>query len=202
MNLNNKYLAIGLSITAVVVVGYQIFFNKPDTSVARPATQPGVVSPAPVSGPVHDVPITASERPVVSQPVNEGNEDGLNVDFNSPILLKRIERDMAEPYIPSDLVQQFGAPIFTRKVVEKPVLATAQPERVIEFNLNAIVIDEKRSIAVINGKIVKVGSDVEGAVVLSIKKGLVILKLNDSEIHLSTNSRIQKINLIGGKGEK
>jgi hypothetical protein len=193
MSLNNKYLAIGLSIAAVLIVVYQVFINKPQgAQTAKPQPQ----KPA-------FVPVAPAQK-AASQPTHEAETDnGLVIDFNSPLLLKRIEPDMTLPYPRQELPKEYGADIFSGGGVE----AEAPPvepkyEKVVEFKLNAIIIDAKRRIAIINNTIVKPGDIIEGAVVLSIAKTMVVLKVNNENVVLSTNSRIKEVKLIGGKGAK
>ncbi len=192
MNLNNKKLAVGLSIAAVVVVAYQVFINKPNQpAMNRPQAEP-VVSTS-----TH----TGGENMPGSSPHPQAVEN-VEIDFNSQALLKRISPESTVPYPRNDIPSEFGAKIFTIPGTPKEKIKLPEGEKEIEFKLNAIIIDEKRKIAIINDKILKVGDFIEGAQVQAIVRREVLLKLDDREIVLSTSSKIKKIKLIGGKGAK
>jgi hypothetical protein len=198
MNLNNKYLAVGLSAAAVVVVGYQIFINKAcetRPSVRREAARPAASRPTPRTTPPAD---TAA---VQSQPTSGDN--GLVIDFNSPMLLKRIHARMAEQYPRQELPPQFGPAIFTRGKEYQPDQSTGNPvtEKEMKFELNAIILDMQRRLAIINNTIVKEGDMVGGAKIFAIAKSKVVLKINGQTVILSTNSRIKTVRLLGGTGE-
>jgi hypothetical protein len=212
MNLNNKNLAIGLSIAAVVVVSYQVFFNKPTKPVRRPTQstpmfsttgRPAAANTPAKSGPNKIEPAESGGAGSSKSP--EAANQGLVIDYNSEILLKRVEADFTEPYPKMELQQQFGSDIFIK--TEEPVILKKPPpkptlEREVEFKLNAIIIDETRRIAIINNTILKVGDVFLGAEVKSIKKRRVVLIIEGNRILLSTNSRIKKVRLSGGHGEK
>jgi len=98
--LNNKYLAVGLAVIAVVAVVYQVFFNKPAKPAARQVNPAAVqsrpaVSPSPVQN-------TAPEK-----------DGDLIIDFASPILLKRVYENPMEKFPGRELPDQFGRAIFS-----------------------------------------------------------------------------------------
>ncbi|MGE5340736.1 MAG: hypothetical protein ACM3SY_04560 [Candidatus Omnitrophota bacterium] len=194
MNLNRKPLAIGLSIAAVLIVGYQVFFNKPDKPT--PAVSQGVVSaptlPAAAPGGSPPQPLPSNGRK---------NGEGLEIDYNSPLLLTAITAEATQPFPKSELPAEFGGNLFAKPVEQ---LSANEPvyEREIEFKLNAIIIDDHRRLAIINDKIVRIGDLIQGAQVVDIVKSQVTLKGGNDNVVLSTNSRIKKIKLAGGKGEK
>lgn len=212
MNLNNKKLAVSLSIIAVLVVVYQVFFNKPEPPPNRQAgiQQPLVTSSNP--SPSNPAPSgnTGPTSPGLQPGLNNGstgqplsNNDSIVIDYNSPILLERITFEMAEPYPKTELPPEYGKPIFSGEGdnSETIISSTPQYEKEVEFKLNAIVIDSSRSIAIINDKILKKGDFIMDAEVISIEKNQVTLKLDNEEIVLSTINRIKKVKIIGGKGE-
>ncbi len=212
MNLNNKKLAVSLSIIAVAVVVYQVFFNKPEPPVNRQAeiqqplvttSNPSPSNPAPSGN-------TGSTSPGLQPANNSGNtgqpisnNDSIVIDYNSPILLERITFEMAEPYPKTELPPEYGKPIFSGEGdnAETIISSTPQYEKELEFKLNAIVIDSTRSIAIINDKILKKGDFIMDAEVISIEKNQVTLKLDNEDIVLSTINRVIKVKIIGGKGE-
>ncbi len=201
MNLNNKYLAVGLSITAVVVVSYQIFFNKP----TQPARQPMKNQPmfsqqgksAGTTPPPRPKPAVAESQ----QTAGSSTGQGLVIDYNSEILLQRVPPEAVEPYPRQELEQEFGGDVFSKGEVEPKKETGPKYQREVEFKLNAIIIDRTRKIAIINDTILTVGDHIQGAEVVSIVKSKVVLSVNGKEVPLSTNSRIKKVKRIGGKGE-
>ena len=116
--------------------------------------------------------------------------------------MKRINPELALPYTPRELPPEFGTKIFSGGAAVEDKPKGPQYEREVEFKLNAINIDEKRAIADINGKRLRVGDVVQGAEVIAIIKGQVVLQINNKKFVLSTNSRIKKIKLMGGRSEK
>lgn len=211
--LNNKYLAVVLSVVAVAVVVYQVFIRKPD-NVTRPTqdkpmfTAQGRPRPAQPAPPQSQAPPPqsyqapapqddgSSPSPGMRTPTT-GTSDGLIIDFNSEILLERIDPQIMQPYPKQQLPNQFGTPIFSGGQPED-TSAPQQPTytREVKFELNAIIMDANRKLAIINDKILKVGDNIQGAVIQNIEKSKVILSIEQKQIVLSTNSRIQSIRLL------
>lgn len=210
MNLNNKYLAVGLSIAAVVVVSYQVFFNKPTELVRQPMKDQPMFSQRGKSNQPHPPVTTPSPDPAVSPGSREQagdsfqpppDTDGLTIDYHSEVLLKRISPDAVQPYPRQELPQEFGSGIFSKKEEASETQEGPKYKREVEYKLNAIIIDRKRRIAIINDTILTVGDMIQGAEVVSIIKSRVVLTIEKKTVLLSTNSRIKKVTLIGGKGE-
>ena len=85
-----------------------------------------------------------------------------------------------------------------KKVKEEKVeQKTTAPTKTVEFKLNAIIMDQNRKLTIINDTILKVGDMVSGARVTRIGKGEVILRINNRDVVLSTNSRIKQVRIIG-----
>ena len=117
--MNNKYLAIGLVIFAVAVVFYQVVLRKdkpkgrnaPASAVSQPATQP---SPTPQTAtpqtmqPSTNMPGPGSQNTAVAK-----NDDGLSIDFDSPLLLKRVFENPMDPYPKQELDPPFGTAILS-----------------------------------------------------------------------------------------
>jgi len=214
MNLNNKKLAIVLSVVAVVLLVYQIFFNKstPDykrhteaSSVSAKNIKPSQAAPVQQSPTqTQQSQSTQSTASSADSPAVIDGGGGPLIDANSPILLKRIPVEMAEPYPLENLPDEYGLPIFTLGEEKKaePKKSDAPPPLEQEFILNGIIIDKERKTAIINNTILKENQLIGGARVLSIRKGEVILEVNNERISLSTNSRIKRVRLIGGTGEQ
>lgn len=212
MNLNNKYLAVGLSIAAVVVVSYQVFFNKPTKPVRQPMQDQPMFSQRGKSNQPHPpvaTPAPAPPAPTTATPGKQMGDsaqpppqtDGLTIDYHSEILLSRISPDMVESYPRQELPQEFGTTIFSKGEDAPAGKEGPKYQREVEYKLNAIIIDRTRRIAIINDTILSVGDMIQGAQVVSIVKSRVVLTIEKKTILLSTNSRIKKVKLIGGKGE-
>lgn len=211
MNLNNKKLAIGLSIVAVLTVTYQVFFNKTDqpkravpqpnvpayvAPTTTPNTTPATTSTTTAANP--QTPAVATD-PSINQ--TDSNDNGLIIDFHSEILLKRIPFELAQPAPPREIEPEYGNPIFTKPKELEPAPASTEPVKEVEFVLNGIIIDSTRRIAIINDTILKEGDMILGATITTIAKNKVTLKINQQNIILSTESKIQKIKLSGGTGD-
>lgn len=235
MNLNNKNLAIGLSVAAVLIVSYQIFFNKPEpkrlrrpraqkpaaaqptqgNNAAQPPIGTNAAQPPAQQLPSTDMDTAYSQPDTGRPPVTgfDGDTDtmvdsgggGPVIDFNSPILLKRILPDMAIDRPKMELSQEFGIGIFSgnESAAEEKKEPGIKKEsvRIVQFTLNAIVIDETRRLTIINNTILKVGEMIQGAQVDNIVKGKVVLKVNKKTVVLSTNSRVKQVRLLEEQGE-
>lgn len=213
--MNNKYLAIVLAVVAVIVVFYQIFLRKPTENIQKKINQPVQQPPSlytPKSKRI-DTPIkkastvkrTLNQRPISDfrssiskeKTIQKTEESGLIIDYNSEILLERIQAEMATPNAKRELDDVFGKQIFSRGRPKGTIPSTPVYEREVEFVLNAIIIDEERRIAIINDEILGVGDVILGARVESIVKSRVVLKLGGRVVALSTNSRVKRIKLLG-----
>jgi hypothetical protein len=210
--MNNKYLAVALSIIAVVVVVYQVFLRKTTTSIKQQLDQPreqaeSLYSPQGRPGqPVNrDEAARSPQSSTAAVPGSlqrkEAGSGAPIIDYSSEVLLKRIDPQWTLPYPQKELSSEFKTKLFSRGKQEKEKPAGPRYEREVEFKLNAIIIDDTRHIAIINDKILKTGEMIEGAEVVSIAKSRVVLKFKGETFELSTNSRIKKVRYIGGKGE-
>jgi hypothetical protein len=174
--LKNKWLAIGLSVLAVLLIVYRVFFDTATPTAPPRSTAPLMASP--------DLPEdTAETTPVLPEWGAAGGE--LILDLDSPLLLKRVtpssESDM--PYVPLD--GQFGMGIFIRPGAPPGETAEAvEAPKVESFELNGIVIDRARRLAIINRQLVGEGDFVGGARVVRIVPGRVICQLDGAEMIL------------------
>jgi hypothetical protein len=206
--MNNKYLAIVLSIVAVLVVIYQAFLRKPTKSIQQQMNQSReagamystVGRQSETARGNKSVP-SPSDSPSAAVKSGEKKVEGLVIDYNSRLLWERINPELAIPYSKQELPDDFGVKIFTRGKLSEDKPTGPKYEKELEFNLNAIIIDEKRRIAIINNTILQEGDIIQGAEIISIIKSRVTLKINDEQFVLATNSRIKKIRLMGGRGE-
>ena len=222
--MNNKYLAIVLSIVAVIVVVYQVFLRKPTDSIRQQLNQPQQTQPmfsthgtSGTSGTGGGGGVTSGESdgngtgpgtavdrgttPATTYNAQQTGDNGLIIDYNSELLLKRIEPELAVPYSKKELPTEFGQEIFSSGKFDDAMSSKSQEEQEVEFKLNAIIIDDTRQIAIINDKIVKPGDNVLGAEVVMIAKSKVLLKARGEEFVLSTNSRVKRVRLLGDRKE-
>jgi hypothetical protein len=146
-------------------------------------------------------------QPVSSPSPSEGSQTivddgGPVIDFNSEILLKRIPAEMIEKVPDRELPDAFGRPIFSTGLeqVEKQRVETGTAGEV-EYRLNAVIIDRRRRIAIINDTILKKGDIIAGARVTAVMKSKVVLKVNGKDIELSTDSPIKRVRLTAAKDE-
>ena len=65
-----------------------------------------------------------------------------------------------------------------------PVVLEASPTR---FAVNAIINSDKRRLAIVNGRRVGIGDEIDGAVVLAIRKDEVVLEIDGQETTLTLN---------------
>ena len=205
MNLDNKYLAVGLSIAAVVVVGYQVFLRKPTKPVRKPMENQPMFSTRGTSNPTPPPALNRPQQSAAQQPgtgMAAAADQDVIIDYNSEILLQRITADQVQPYPREESPRQLGLAIFTRGEQEDETKTGPRYRRELEFKLNAIIIDRLRRVAIINDTILNVGDTIQGAVVKSIVKSKVVLEINKKQILLSTNERIKTVMLRGGKGER
>lgn len=57
----------------------------------------------------------------------------------------------------------------------------------VRFQVNAIINSDKRRLAIVNGRRVGVGDEIDGATVLSISKNEIVLQVDDQETTLTLN---------------
>ncbi len=217
--MNNKYLAIILSVVAVVLIIYQFVLKSDKPKVKRnvnaviqtnnsnnPGGNPLGNNPLPNNNTNPRMISNQSLSPTSQvQMVNQRNnlkKDEL-IDFNSEILLNRVYENELEKPEKRELPESIGIPIFVKEIYsqqEKPENKSEIKE--VVFNLNAIIIKKEGKYAIINEQIVKIGDMVTGAIVKAIKKSRVLLEFKGKEVILSTNSKIKKIRYLGGRSEK
>ena len=200
--LNNKYLAIVLAAVALLVVAYQVFFNKP-SKPEKPRVVPAAEQTRPAVTPSSNQRTAISPRTPRTVPeTSPQKDDGLVIDFASPILLKRVYENPLEKFPRRELSDQFGRAIFSpppRQEYEAPM--DTKDLTHLQFRLNSIIIDNRRRIAVINNTILFTGDSIAGARVESIQKNRVLLKFRDRNIVLSTEPGLSTIQPTGGKGD-
>ncbi len=204
MNLNNKYLAIGLSVAAVVIVSYQLFFNKTKETMQtkQQSPTPAVVQTIPATTPAPQPSATLPNTTApISDTANNTTDEGPPIDYHSEILLKRIKPELVRPFLPREITPEFGSQIFVKPVPKDEVPVSTETVKEIEFVLNGILIDSTRRLAIINDTILKIGDMILGAQITAIVKNKVILKFNQQEIVLSTDSKIKKFTISGGTGD-
>ncbi|MCP4152802.1 MAG: hypothetical protein GY757_34030 [bacterium] len=208
--MNNKYVAIGLSIAAVILVVYQVYSQLNKNKNLKPAVvmekfpgenMPGSQPPGPQSRPASR---PAMNPPTTSAGSSSSDEEGLDIDYHSPILLKKVSDNPVEKYSRQEMIQTAGVAFF--QLPQEEVVEEVEDKKTgevveVQFILNSIVIDKERRLAVVNDSIVKTGDIINGARVMSIQKSRVVLKIKDKTIVLSTTSRIKLIKLVGGNGE-
>lgn len=170
--LRNKWLALGLSVLAVVLVAYRLFFDK--TEVRPPARnlQPLVVESKGLE--------TGNLVPGPDFEWTDPSGD-LMLDADSPLLLKRVtpSPDVLKPYEP--LSTRFGFDIFVNHEPPRTESATDESVEPVQLELNGIVIDETRRLAIVNRQLVKVGDFVGAARITGIDPGRVTYRLNGTE---------------------
>ncbi|MCP5045729.1 MAG: hypothetical protein GY940_01055, partial [bacterium] len=199
---NNKYLAVGLSIAAVGILVYQIFFNEGGSSNRRPSTlRPETGTQLPGLNPSAQSPAVDPALQAPTGPVQTPGEGaGLVVDYHSEILLKPVPKEFTQPVPRKELPSLFRPGIFSFEAPEEETIEEKINTRTktVEFKLNAIIMDKDRKLTIINDTILKVGDMIAGARVMRIGKGEVILNVNNKNIILSTNSRIKQVKIIEG----
>jgi len=176
--LKNKWLALGLSILAIVFIAYRIFFDKSSAVTPVNSAQPLIMATAETGD---------ADTETLAPDLEWADPSGdLLIDQDSPLLLQRIHpsSEMLEPYEP--LSSRFGLDVFISskaEAVETGSLATSEPEH---LELNGIVIDETRRLAIVNRQLVKEGEFVGAALVISIESGRVLCRQNGAEIVLES----------------
>lgn len=177
--LKNKWLALGLSALALVLIAYRIFFDRSDSRPPLQNLQPLVTEPG---TPERGQPVTGPDLEW-TDPSGE-----LLLDLDSPLLQKRVtpSPELLQPYEP--ISPRFGIDIF---VGPSPRSSEAQAEEAVEplqLELNGIVMDGSRRLAIVNRQLVQVGDFVGAARITGIDPGRVTYRLNGVEgvLELST----------------
>ncbi len=182
--MNNKILAIALSIIAVIVVIYQIFLREDDDTTPKNKQNQFVKNVAP-----------QNTQPVIDENSdtfdNNDNNDLTNnmiIDLYSPQLLKKVK-----PYIKNknkELMNSYGTNIFgyKKKNIEKTDKEEIE-QKIPILKLDGIVelIKDKISIAIINNRLYKKGEIIKNAIILKIEKDKVLLKFNNETIILTVD---------------
>ncbi len=190
--MNNKILAVVLSIIAVIVVFYQIFLRKDDNKIKKNIQNKQIVK-ANVSNNGTSSPLisTFTEKDV-QDPLNMNSQEaysGMLIDLYSQQLLKRIE-----PYVDQSKVElnaNMGNNIFGYKEKEKEALNTKVDKEKPVLILSGIIeiIKNKIVIAIINDQLYRSGEIVDNAVIEKIEKYRVLLKFNKETIILTVNQQ-------------
>lgn len=176
--LRNKWLALGLSLLAVVLIVYRVFFDQEKMSPPASSAQPLVPSVPP------DDPEAHSPEPNLEWTDPSGD---LLLDLDSPLLMRRVHpsAELFEPYTP--LSSRFGLDIFVRtreSEPEKKEGELTEPER---LELNGIVIERDRRLAIVNRQLVKEGEYVGAALVVRIEPGRVLCRIEGTDIVLESS---------------
>lgn len=182
--LNNKWLAIGLSVAAVVLVLVRLVFHGTPPPAGQPVespaplVQPAAAAPVPPSGAATALPgtISPSLLPEIAP-----------IDSNSDLLLHPIDRDTVEPLPRRPLGTPFGVRVFSLPAAPAtPDAGTSEAAAVTTFSLQGIVREGGRRVAVINHLPVRAGDTVAGAQVLQIESNRVVLRYGEQTIELTT----------------
>lgn len=174
---NNKWLALTLAVIAVIMVFWRLVPGRKP----KPGLSPTAATV--MAGP--EVTVQDSMQNLQLQKETRADSGpGPLVDPDSPLLWRPVhELPQPEPLDLSNL-QKIGFPIFSRAPFDLvPVAARKEASRP-EFKLEAIVIEGPRRLALINGQIVAEGDEIEGARVLSIAKGQVLLMYAEQALRL------------------
>jgi len=217
--MNNKFLAIILSIVAVVLILYQFVLKSDKPKVKRnvntvvqnnnldnPGGNPLGNNPSlnnnSNSNIMENQSLSSTNQMQMTNQRSNVKKDEL-IDFNSEILLDRVYENQLEKPEKKELPESIGIPIFVKEIYSQQDKPENKGEiKEVVFKLNAIIIKQEGSYAIINKQIVKIGDMILGAIVKDIKKSKVLLEFKGKEIILSTNSKIKKIRYLGGTSEK
>ncbi len=176
--LKNKWLALGLSLLAITLVVYRVFFDK---EVALPP--PGSSQPL-----VQVLDETETDAMAAPDPDLEWIDPSgeLLIDSESPLLLQRVRPSLEtkKPYEP--LSTRFGPDIFVRRQTEAAEVGSAEAPAFEALELNGIVIDEARRLAIVNRQLVKEGEYVGAVLIVSILPGRVLCRHNGTDIVLES----------------
>ncbi|MCP4213242.1 MAG: general secretion pathway protein GspB [bacterium] len=209
--LNNKYLAIVLVVAALLLVVYQVFFNKRKPTTSRQVNQAFTQS-EPAAGRADNsrsrpqaVPKTAQPKPEndTADAPHDDNPD-IDIDYDSPLLLQKVSDNPIDPYPKRKLSPRFGSSIFINRVDAEPAKTGNNKEikHEVRFKLNSTISEKDRRLAVVNGTLVQEGQIVSGAEVVSIRKGRVVLRYRGKQLHLTTSAGIKEIKAVGGKSDR
>jgi len=127
----------------------------------------------------------------IDSKINTTKEEELTIDFDSPLLLKRVYLNPVKRSQKTKLRKEFGSNIFYRELGEKSPLIKNEEE--IRFQLHSLVTKKEKKTAIINEIIVRVGDFVTGAEVIRIDKSGVHLKYNQENFSLSHRQRTRII---------
>jgi hypothetical protein len=179
--LNNKWLAIGLSIAAVALVLFRLVFRSGPAVPTPPPDQPSALiqprtaAPATTPGAPTQFTVTPETLPGIDP-----------VDTSSDLLLSRIDREIAAPVSRRPLGTPFGHKVFSLPVAENLLRTGEAPAPAPEFTLQGTVSEGGRRVAVINHQPVRTGETVAGAEVVSIEPLRVVLRFGTQLIELFT----------------
>lgn len=188
--MNNKILAVVLSIVAVVVVFYQIFLRKDDDQKNNKINKVQFVN----RGNPTDryTPPSALSRNMETDNMNgQGTEitsGRMLIDIYSEQLLERVKPYMDKSKV--ELMGDFGDNIFGNSVTQKKKVSETKIEKKVpSLHLVGIIeiIKNKIKVAIINSRLYRKGDIVENAIIEKIEKYRVLLKFNKEIIILTVN---------------
>ncbi len=181
--MNNKILAIALSIIAVIVVVYQIFLREDDDNTPKNKQNQFVKTVAP-----------QNTQPIINENSDtfDNNDNNLAnsmiIDLYSPQLLKKVKQYIKKKN--KELINAFGTNIFgyKKKIIEKTDKEEIE-QKIPILKLDGIVelIKDKISIAIINNRLYRKGEIIKNAIILKIEKDKVFLKFNNETIILTVD---------------
>ena len=187
--MKNKYVAIVLSIVAVIVVAYRIFLSGDKSKPAPTQSLP--------SAPIHD---PMAKDPGTTQPGLTGDNEIL-IDIDPGQLLYPIDIQVKR-YLKRQLPHQSKTlfqPVHQKERGDVGLSSPVTESEEVKYILYATILDEDRRIAVINRRICQVGDILEGgAEIKHITKGQVTLILEGQSINLLINPSIRKIYRLEG----
>lgn len=122
----------------------------------------------------------------------------LVIDADSPLLLERISpsSELSEPYLP--LSTRFGMDIFVGTANEVNPVQAELPVQTESLQLNGIVVDGDRRLAIVNRQLVREGEYVGSALIVRITPGQVLCRSNGQEIVLELDRLTLKQSGNGG----
>jgi len=195
--MNNKILAVVLSIIAVIVVFYQIFLRKDDNKTKKNVQNKQIVktniSDKSVSSPLPSPPTGNDVQDSLNMNNLQESHNGMLIDLYSQQLLKRIE-----PYVDKSRVElntNMGNNIFGYKEKAKEEFVNTKDNKEIPVLILSGIIEiikDKVVIAIINDQLYRRGEIVDNAVIEKIEKYRVLLKFNKETIILTVNQQPYK----------
>jgi hypothetical protein len=146
-------------------------------------------------------PEDVAEEPAVSiEEIIHSLDDPFDVQVRAPEMatlfldgLAELKRQLAakekpieEKVVPSTVVQPVVAPPVVPAVVQEPV----KPKKlqIPEMKITGIMYETDRPQAIINGKVVSVGSTVDGVLIVKIQKGRIDVRFEGADITLKFNN--------------